>query len=317
MAYGRIFESIGATARDFATVALWEAALPADLTAGDGQMRVGEMFDDANFTELGTTILGQTTNPNTPIILRAAAGESPVMRPTSGSAGHILFAGTQNLYIDGIEFVGNGGATISTALFNINSANKIHLQRCIFRNSPGIGLQVHNGDNYVLNCLAYDNTSHGFRKGGIVSSVFQNCGAFNNTGDGFSAAIASGVNSILLRGDWSLDNTGADIGAARDDVNTGWNFISDTSFTDLGVTLMKNNQESQSSAAMGFVNLSGRDFRLAIGSALRAKGVTFDAHRGTKGLYNHERWFDLDQLPMLNAKSDDPVDVGPYQSSYV
>ena len=314
----RTVESIGATGRDFATVALWEAALPADLTTGDGEMRVGEMFADANITEIGTLIAGQTTSENTPIILRAASGESPIWRPTSGSATVCLQTNTSDVYIDGIEFAGDGGATITAALFLGNQLSlRGHILRCIFRDSPSIGLGFNAGSSFsALYILAYDNSSHGIRNNGNAAVFVSNCGVFSNGGDGFSARR---VLEMALRNSWSLDNTGKDVFQVKDDAFTGWNFISDTSFTDESIVNMKNNSESQASGSMGFANLGGRDFRLNVGSVLRAKGTTFAVHETTiaVGVASHERWLDLDRLPLLNVKSSDLVDVGPFQSSYV
>jgi len=69
-----VTKSIGATGRDYATIALWDAFVPADLvTAGDSH--VGEMYNDAEFTG-GTDIGAHTTDSTHTMTLTAASGQS-------------------------------------------------------------------------------------------------------------------------------------------------------------------------------------------------------------------------------------------------
>lgn len=79
-----IINSIGATGRDYSTIAAWESASPVTGSSATGQGLVaaderwiGEMYDDASpsFTE-NITITGATTDSTRYRILRAAAGEA-------------------------------------------------------------------------------------------------------------------------------------------------------------------------------------------------------------------------------------------------
>lgn len=65
--------TIGATARDYATVALWESATQSG--PGSGDIEIGEMYADATFTEAGTVIAGASSTSSAYRILRAASGQ--------------------------------------------------------------------------------------------------------------------------------------------------------------------------------------------------------------------------------------------------
>lgn len=69
-------KSIGSASRDYATVALWEAACPADLTSPAGTWE-GEMYNDSEFSTATTTsIAGITTDATHNVQLRCATGQS-------------------------------------------------------------------------------------------------------------------------------------------------------------------------------------------------------------------------------------------------
>src|ERR1035438_6621482 len=67
----------GGTTRDFSTVALWEASLPAS-TIVAGNVYFGDMYNDSEFdaTHGSVTFASHTTNATFPITLEAASGQS-------------------------------------------------------------------------------------------------------------------------------------------------------------------------------------------------------------------------------------------------
>jgi len=72
-----VIKSIGAAGRDYATVKLWSAAIPADITAitGTNEIWRGECYNDSVFSEAKLTIGGHVTSATEYIELTAAAGE--------------------------------------------------------------------------------------------------------------------------------------------------------------------------------------------------------------------------------------------------
>jgi hypothetical protein len=68
-------KSVGATARDYATPALFEAAIPADIVSTDEQW-IGECYNDAEFSSTSSIdFSGHTCDATRNIILRPASGE--------------------------------------------------------------------------------------------------------------------------------------------------------------------------------------------------------------------------------------------------
>ena len=78
---GIVTNSIGTAARNFSTLALWEASLPANLVT-DGNSYVGECYNDSEFTGGGgggtylLTVSGETTDATHTITLKCHAGQS-------------------------------------------------------------------------------------------------------------------------------------------------------------------------------------------------------------------------------------------------
>ena len=115
-------KSIGTTGRDYSTVALWLASLPATLTAAE----VGECYNDSEFTEdidLGAGI----TTTGFSLTLRAAAGH--------GIADH---AGkdTNAVFYDVTKGVGFRNGSTST-LLTISSENTTVEGLQLFKDQSG------------------------------------------------------------------------------------------------------------------------------------------------------------------------------------
>ena len=68
-------KSIGTSSRDYTTLALFEAAIPANLVTADEQW-IGELYNDTEFAPSGlTTFTSHTTDATRDIIVRPATGE--------------------------------------------------------------------------------------------------------------------------------------------------------------------------------------------------------------------------------------------------
>jgi len=328
-------ESIGATGRDFATVAAWEATLPANITAtGTNEVRIGEMHDDADFTEVGTELFGIASDSNHFVTLRAASDKEysgvedggVVWKPTSGS-GFLLRQRILHAVISGIEFAGNGvgygGSGTLVGLLNIpnNGANNTHVHRCAFHhntNGPGVLLGGGGADGTIFeSCLAYDNGEEGFAAGTASTPMFVvRCGAYGNAGAGIRGFS---VQSAFIWDSWSLDNTGVDVIGFSVAINGhGYNAISDTSFSggsSNGVGIL----ESQVTANLGFTNVAARNFKLTAGSALLLKGGPIGGSGIYTGTINSVRvslGSDVvgTRFPGLNEAES--YDIGPHQLSH-
>jgi hypothetical protein len=71
-----VVKTIGSSSRNFTTIALWLASLPANLVT-DGNIQEGDMFNDSQFTTTAvTTFSGHTTDSTHYIFLTTGAGQS-------------------------------------------------------------------------------------------------------------------------------------------------------------------------------------------------------------------------------------------------
>lgn len=124
---GTVTKTIGSGARDFATLALWEASLPANLVT-DGNSYVGQCFNDSEFTGSTTlcTLSGHTTDASHTITLTTGAGQSfrdnasvrsNALRYnatngvgiTSTIAGTVIVVSDQNVVISNLQIKNTGG----------------------------------------------------------------------------------------------------------------------------------------------------------------------------------------------------------------
>src|SRR6188768_4101476 len=70
-----ITRTIGATGRNYGTLSLWRASLPANLVT-DNNSYVGECYNDAEFVNDIAALNGHATDATHTIALTAAAGQS-------------------------------------------------------------------------------------------------------------------------------------------------------------------------------------------------------------------------------------------------
>lgn len=199
-----IIKSIGSGGgRDYATIAAWVAAIPANLVTADQQW-IGELYNDSEFDLAGTTVtINKITDATRNIILRCAAGHSfkdhankltNELRYNQSNGVGIVNNGVALLSIqcdyvqvEGIQFrdTASGGARVTQGTTN---APNVVVRNCIFQtansNTGTGGLSLYNGT--AVNCLAVG-TGGGtafISNGG--SAKFINCLAFQfGAGSGF------------------------------------------------------------------------------------------------------------------------------------
>lgn len=299
-----------APGRDFTTVATWEAALPANLTLGNGRYEVGEMYADSDFTEVNTHIQGQTTDAINCVHLLPAAGENIIWKPTAGAAvNYFLACTTEDYAISGITFDGslrnlNAGGGLFRQLSTAGSYR--HLSRCKFIHSSQHGFLTSGSSHNLFFCLAWDNALDGYRcVHAYDNPVYQWCGAYGNGGIGFNNT-AAGKDPAPVNC-WSFANTGAAYSGARNLETVGGNWADDAS-------LPVNNRWNEinvAAPASHFVDPTTGDFRLAVGSTMRQAGVSI----GTSWMGYMASPIDLGR-EYLDARQSDRTDIGPYQVSF-
>ena len=118
-------KSIGTTGRDYSTVALWLASLPATLTEAE----IGECYNDSEFAENIALGAGITTSGSNTLTLRAAAGQ--------GIADH-ADKDTNPLVYDQSKGVGFR-TTDAVILLNTSSANTVVEGLQFFKDQSGYG----------------------------------------------------------------------------------------------------------------------------------------------------------------------------------
>jgi len=158
-----VTKTIGSSSRQYATVQLWEDALPANLVSGD-TVQIGECYNDSEFTTSGPIlqISGETTDATHTITLTCAAGQSfrdhasvqtnalrynasngVGLRKTSGYLEGIIVS-VANVIFDGLQIREDTGRTVLTYL----SGGAFVCNNCIvegtFTVMVGEGLTAHN-----------------------------------------------------------------------------------------------------------------------------------------------------------------------------
>lgn len=161
--------SIG-TARDYSTVAAWEAATGLDLVT-NGDIEVGEWHDDQDWTTTqALVILGATTDASNYRVLRAASGDEydPVANTglwwTKTENGQGITIGEANFRFGpgiGIERTYSGATSGARVLINVNAnGDNFLIERCYLE---------------VSNDGTYDNTIVVVRAAsGAIGVVYRN-----------------------------------------------------------------------------------------------------------------------------------------------
>jgi hypothetical protein len=179
-----ITKSIGTAARDYSTIATWEAALPANLVTADEQ-HVGQMYNDTEFvTTATTTIAGQTTDATRNIVLETGSAQS--------------FRDHANKATNPIRYnasVGVGQRQTSTYTTNLDVATAYTLIRNIQLQNTGIS-----GANIVLldsvggikvdSCILDGDSSDAVATL-YDASKYLNCAVLNRSSDADGAGIRS------------------------------------------------------------------------------------------------------------------------------
>jgi hypothetical protein len=174
-----VTNSIGTASRDYSTIALWEAALPASaVTAGNSY--VGQCYNDSEFTA-GATFAGTTTDATHTITLTTGPGQSfrdnagaatnPLRYDQSkgvGIAGNVSYAtvfdgSDQYVTISNLQ-IKNLKAEQGTHALWLTGANST-IDSCIFETVSGstanaTSVVVLGGSNSLIqNCVAVPKTS--------------------------------------------------------------------------------------------------------------------------------------------------------------
>jgi hypothetical protein len=140
--------SIGTSSRDHSTIALWEAACPADITAGGtNENWIGEAYNDSAFNEQ-VLFSGTTTDSTHVVKLTAAAGQS--------------FRDNANIRTTALDYVGtSAGVTWDTSfaysvMIDISEANVI-IERFQIKVTPtgggAFGFMNRTAGTVVQNCI--------------------------------------------------------------------------------------------------------------------------------------------------------------------
>lgn len=299
-------QSIGTVGRDFATHTLWEAALPADLTTGDGRTETGESHDDSDFDEV-FSILGQITNGVKSVALVAAQNKTPVIKPDGLGGGPAVTCSTKNLIVDGLTVDGSLGlSSLAGFLVGATQEGAIGIMaRCIAKNLGDSGFITVAGGAKMMKCLSFDN-DRGFELGRTtdVRVDLLNCGAYGNDNEGFVQTNAG----MLLYNCWSFANPGANYQDEGANTSLGRSCWSDDSTISILTLADKNIEIAPGDVAAHFLNVLGRNFDLAVTSAMRKGGLR------TQAFASLSVGHDLGNRAILHHYGS-IVDIGPFQPS--
>lgn len=318
--------SVGTASRDFATVALWNASVPADPRTGGGTNTVGEMFADSVFTDVNID-LGPVTSTNMTqacnVILRNAPGEKPVWKPTGASVFSYL-AIRRGIVVSGIIFDGDDRDVSGGGMVILSdqgpTANSATIIGSTFKNSSSNGLRLatsNGGQGNVVYCLAFDNAGGGIQStaaDGNSAGRIAYCGSAFNGGAGYGANVST--SRITIVGSWARGNTGAAVGTVVFNLApaSSHNVIDDGSFTTIGLTLggsgAVNVLENATQANFAFANEATRDFTPGAGSVLLGEG----AEQGSNNAVLEP--FDVNGNRLF-LSGGTQLDVGPIQSSVI
>lgn len=300
MAQTIVISSIGSASRDFSTVTLWEASLPASFITGDGRMEFGQMFADSIFSETPSLFSGITFDQVNYAVLENAPGESPEWRPSGGGISVVGSVSIKGIIFDGRD--GSGDIVTWTVAPRL-------MHNCIFRNGTASGIK--SGNQAFVHCLFHDNVTHGLTTLSGQGPPLVNCGFARNGSDG---AVNTGSGIVRPRGCWSLGNGGASFTKINNSIDVAHCFVDDTVFTDESITQFNLN-ESQVVAALGFADFDGSNFQLKTDSILRKVGLPL-AWGTTQGIAGMGSILPSDLLNRFIAlRVGDSFDVGPYQGA--
>lgn len=161
-----ITKSIGTSSRNYATLQLFEDALPASLVTAD-ETWTGEMYNDSEFT--GSTIFsGATTDATRWIKVTTATGES-FIDDASASTNPLKYDQSKGVgisvnaaYVHAIEFNGQNDLTIEK--IQVKKIASSDTKGCIVQESGSLraliqNVIMHNLDDGSYCCSLWDSTS--------------------------------------------------------------------------------------------------------------------------------------------------------------
>lgn len=176
-----ITKSIGTTGRDYSTIASFEAAIPADITASD-EIWVGECYNDSEFlVTAAISFSGSTTDATRYIVLKTAAGQSfrdhankltnalrynqsnGVGIRTTTSYIDLISVAEDNVRFEGLQ-IQNAGTNGSGnyAWTKSGTRDGLQVRNCIIeRSGAGHGVLIEGANSFVVNstCVMYTNGS--------------------------------------------------------------------------------------------------------------------------------------------------------------
>lgn len=196
---GTVTQTIGTASRNFSTLALWEAALPASLVT-DGNSYVGQCFNDTEFN-LGTTQLvigGSTTDSTHTITLTTGAGQG--FKDNAGAATNALrYNASNGAAITGAKHYGD--------IVSVTD-NFVTLQNLQFRNSDSncLGAVTTSGTDFVADSCIFQSfvASDGacLDLGGARSTA-KNCLVIVDSASGLAGLrfndVGSGINCTVVK----------------------------------------------------------------------------------------------------------------------
>lgn len=179
-----VVKTIGATGRDYATPALWFAAVPTNVTTAGGDNYRGEAYNDAEFTSASTllTMSGKTTSVAHKIIFTAASGQSfkdhvnvrtnalkynqangVALRCTGNYGGDVIIVDNANIQITRIQAKGDGTGNGSNVPLNCEGAStsNILLMDCISNVNAKEAFKIYGSGCYAINISGFLSGSAG------------------------------------------------------------------------------------------------------------------------------------------------------------
>jgi hypothetical protein len=291
-----ITNSIGATGRDYATIALWEAAMTANMVAAD-EAWVGECYNDGEFSVAGTvvTIDGHTTDATRTITLKCATGQSfrdngsvqsnalrynqsnGVGIKCTSSYGQAITVSDANVYLHGLQ------VSCTAANSNAIGTGSEHatIDYCLLTSNPNSGGGIVKGAGSILrNSVLYkigSATGHAIDYSIPTGDLTVNC-TFVEPSDlsGATAAVKTTTTKIILK-------NCAIFGFALSETGTGGIHASSSyNSTDLASLPGSNNLTSQTFAdQFEATPVATLDLRVKAGAGLIDAGVTDATHAAT------------------------------------
>ncbi len=307
-------KSIQASGGDYATIAAWEGAMPADLVSTT-QTWIGEMADET-FSEADLDIAaGVTTSalyypelrPQSGTAFNGVAGNGPVIDEGTGTAvtnGWVLKLSADYTRLTNIELTNSqtrntGNSSIFVGV-DLGDFDFIRVVGCIVHDLDAsdhrvFGVHVRNSYSntyYVINNIIYElgYSTIGSRSGGVVVGLWNATSTWWVIGNSLlNAAYTAGGDCLAFSGDNGSANTGhyynnIVIGSGRDDfksINLTGSTLngSHNGSGDLTASVFGSNEQESLVAATEWVNVTGgsEDFHLKPGATCVGAG----SDRGT------------------------------------